>query len=78
MPNFRTSGIVISFLRVFSDYKGADDISLRLTLFFSLHVFSDYKGGDVISLHPALFFPSCMSFLTTKERITFRCILHHS
>ena len=46
------------------------------TVILFLHVFSDYKGGDDISLHPAPLFSSCMSFLTTKEGMTFRCIRH--
>ena len=46
------------------------------TVILFLHVFSDYKGGDDISLHPAPLLSCCMSFLTTKEGMTFRCIRH--
>ena len=47
-----------------------------VTVILFLHVFSDYTGGDDISLHPSPLFSSCMSFLTTQEGMTFRCIRH--
>ena len=47
-----------------------------VTVILFLHVFSDYTGGDDISLHPAPLDSSCMSFLTTQEGMTFRCIRH--
>ena len=66
------------FWYVFSDYK-RHLLSLSFPFWY---VFSDYKRGDDISSHPP---PICnhyhflfgMSFLTTKEGMTFRRIRHH-
>ena len=80
---FVASGTVISFWHVFSDYQGGDDISLHtppfLLVCMSFLIAKAWIPFCVASdniMHPALLFPCGMSFLTTKEGMTFRFIRH--